>query len=71
MAKCKRCKGKGWISNSDKFLSDCFGDAEDCPACKGTGYIFTKPTPAQCRKVAERLKPTESKIPINDISEAI
>jgi len=63
MAKCKRCKGLKFFICIDP---DVDGTPLRCSRCKGTGIepkdkkevtdkergVFTKPTPAQCRKVA-------------------
>jgi hypothetical protein len=60
-AKCPDCKGRGgWQGYRQYFI---------CPTCNGTGYvpkpdrtadreagIFKKPTPEQCRKLAEKLR---------------
>jgi RecJ-like exonuclease len=45
--KCNFCDGKGGYGKNRMYV---------CDKCNGTGYIFTKPTPAQCRKVAEVIK---------------
>jgi DnaJ-class molecular chaperone len=54
--KCEKCKGKGRVEVAWLGMCGYVDVEEECSICHGTGYIFTKPTPAQRRKVAEVIR---------------
>jgi DnaJ-class molecular chaperone len=58
--KCSECKGCGYypsikIDKHNGFVTT-RTILNDCPVCKGTGYIWEKPTRKQCLKIAEIIK---------------